>query len=160
MDREIVKYMGEFFGRNITNSTPEEDEKKLTYTIQQNERVCLEYEFNKEVINKIKSKLSIQDEGTQLNVGRQASKMWLSLIVWAYEQGQNEHKIKGTFKYSDIIKLWGGGKCGKQYSDIRNLFISLSSARFVQATQESTENKVKFAVLITSGEIVEKQNNV
>jgi hypothetical protein len=83
MDREVVKYLGEFFGRSIVKSIPEEDERFLTYSIQQDDKTRLEYEFNKDAINKIKTQLSIQDDDTQLSVGRLAGKMWVSLIVLA-----------------------------------------------------------------------------
>ncbi|MCL2173668.1 MAG: hypothetical protein FWB84_08590, partial [Candidatus Bathyarchaeota archaeon] len=148
MDREVVKYMGEFFGRSIVNTIPEEDERFLTYSIQQDEKTRLEYEFNKETINKIKTQLSIKDEDTHLNVGRLAGKMWISLIVLAYEQGQDNYDIKGKFTYSDIVNLWKIDEGSKQYSDIRNVFISLSSARFVRKVQEGDDNKVEFHSLI------------
>jgi hypothetical protein len=157
-DREIVKYLGEFLGRSITNKVPEEDEKKLTYSIQKNDRVQLAYEFNKEIIGKIKNQLSIKEEPTQLNVGRLAGKMWLSLIVLAYEQGQDDFIIRGTFKYNDITRLWGVKNGGKVYGDIRNLFISLSSAKFIQKTQAGNEVKVNFYSLINSGSIIEKKD--
>jgi len=158
MDREVVKYMGEFFGRSIVNTIPEEDERFLTYSIQQDEKTRLEYEFNKETINKIKTQLSIKDEDTHLNVGRLAGKMWISLIVLAYEQGQDNYDIKGKFTYSDIVNLWKIDEGSKQYSDIRNVFISLSSARFVRKVQEGDDNKVEFHSLINSGAIREKKS--
>lgn len=158
MDREITKNLGEFFGRSIINITPNDDEKKLTYSIRKNERVQLDYEFNKETIQKIKAQLGRDDEETQLNVGRLAGKFWLSLIVLAYEQRQNEYEIKGKFKYQDIVNLWGVSEGSKLYSDIRNLFISLSSAKFIQKTHEKNETKVRFYSLINTGEIVEKKD--
>ena len=158
MDREVVKYLGEFFGRSIANTPPEEDERFLTYAIQQDEKTRLEYEFNKEAINKIKDQLSIKDEDTHLNVGRLAGKMWMAMIVLAYEQGQSNYEIKGKFTYRDIVNLLGVSKGSKIYSDIRNVYISLSSARFVMKTQEGNKTKVKFHSLINSGEISEKKN--
>jgi hypothetical protein len=161
MDREIVKYMSEFFGRSIINSTPEEDDKFLTYAIQKDDRTRLEYEFNKDTINKIKTQLSLYDTDTQLNVGRLAGKMWMSLIVLAYEQGQTNYDIKGKFTYRDIVNLWGVAESAKLYSDIRNVFISLSSARFVRKVQEASGTKVKFHTLINSGEInLEKRDEL
>jgi len=153
MDREVVKYMGEFFGRSIVNKVPEEDEKFLTYSIQQDDKTKLEYEFNKETINRIKTQLSIEDEDTQLNVGRLSGKMWMSLIVLAYEQGQKDYEIRGKFTYRDIINLWGSQDSKQLYQDVRNTFISLSSARFVRRVREGDETKVKFHSLINSGEI-------
>jgi len=158
MDREMVKYLGEFWGRSIANNTPEEDEKKLTYSIQQNDRVRLEYEFDKDTINRIKNQLSIQEEDTQLNIGRQAARMWLSLIVLAYEQGQQSYEIKGTFTYKDLVDIWNVPEGSKLYSDIRSIFISLSSVKFIQKTQDKKENKVAFYSLINSGEIIEQKN--
>jgi len=160
MDREMVKFMGEFFGRSIINTVPEEDGRFLTYLIQHDEKTRLEYEFNKETISKIKSQLSIKDEDTHLNVGRLASKMWMSLIVLAYEQGQDNYDIKGKFTYKDIVNLWKIDEGSKQYSDIRNVFISLSSARFVRKIQEGDETKVIFHNLINSGEINEKKSEL
>jgi hypothetical protein len=158
MDREVVKYLGEFFGRSIAHAVPREDEKFLTFSIQQDEKTKLQYQFNKDTISKIKTQLSIKDDDTQLSVGRLASKMWVTLIVLAYEQGQKDFEIKGQFTYRDILKLWGANEGSKLYSDIRNIFISLSSARFVQKIQEGDKTKTKFHTLINSGEINEKLN--
>ena len=158
MDREVIQYLGEFFGRSIIQTVPEEDDKTFTYSIQKDENVQLDYVFSKDGINKIKKALGRENEDTQLNVGRLAGKMWMSLIVLAYEQRQNNYEIRGAFQYKDIARLWQAQESGKLFDDIRNLFISMSSAKFVQRTQIGNETKVKFYSLINSGEIAQKRS--
>jgi hypothetical protein len=158
-DREVAKSLGEFFGRSIINVIPEENGKALTYSIPQSEQVQLDYEFDKNVISRIKNELQIEAEDTQLNVGRQAGKMWMSLIVLAYEQRQGKYEVEGTFRYADIERLWGARKSGQLYTDIRNLFLSLSSVKFTQKTKMGDETEVEFYSLINYGKIAEKKDN-
>lgn len=162
LDREIVTYLGEFFGRDITNTTPESSADELTYSIKQNDQVQLDYVFNRQRINQIKKQLNINDPTTEIQVGRLASKFWLSLIVFAFEQAKSSskpYKITGTFKYSDVIKLWNVKKSGAIYSDIRNLFISLSAAKFVKKTLIKDRTETEFYNVINYAKITEKKNS-
>ena len=162
LDREVVAYLGEFFGRDITNTTPEASESELTYSVKQNDQVQLDYVFNRQRINQIKKQLNINDSTTEIQVGRLASKFWLSLIVFAFEQADlsdEPNKISGSFKYSDVIKLWNVKKSGAIYSDIRNLFISLAAAKFVKKTLTNEKTEIEFYNLINYAKITEQKSS-
>jgi hypothetical protein len=159
MDREMTKYLGEFFGRSIINTTPYRDTDSLTYTLHPKDGVRLDYVFNNAIRNEIKKQLKIKDD--EIKTGRLANKFWLSLIVFAYEEpkrAEQFYKITGKFKYSDVAKLWGVKKhSGKFYSDIRNLFISMASCRFVRKTQRRDKTETEVYGLISYAKIVEKK---
>jgi len=153
MDREMVKSMGEFFGTSIQNVMPEEDDNFLNFFVKRGSTE-LNYRFDKNVIDKIKGQLNLDKEETQINIGRRAGRLWLTLIVLAYEQSGTF----GKFKYSDIIRLWSARESGQIYEDIRNLFISLSGANFILTKNEKGKKDTVIMSFINSARISENED--
>ena len=159
MDREIVEIMGDFWGRSIQNEEAEEIGNEIIYSVQKNDSTTLDYTFDKSIIEAIKKKLHKEGEALQINPGRQAGKLWLSLIVMAYDQNKygKDYKIKGSFSYQDISSLWDVEKGGKTYKDIRDLFMTLASAKFVSTKQEGDKKQATIYSLINTATVTDKE---
>lgn len=161
MDKEVTKFLSEFFGRSIQNQEAEEVGKDIIYSIKKNENTTLDYIFDRSIIEEIKKKLHKEDEALQINTGRQAYRLWLALIVLACEQNRKlkkDYKIKGSFTYSDIIRLLNVEKGGKTYKDIRDLFMTLASARFVTTRQIGSKEQVKVYSLINTATVTTEES--
>ncbi|MDR0531733.1 MAG: hypothetical protein LBG83_06705 [Oscillospiraceae bacterium] len=158
MERKSVQDLGEFFGSSLQNLAAEDTGASFDYFLDRGD-VEYRYIFNKNIIEEIKNKLSVEE--TQISLGNRANKMWLSLIVLAYEQGHDPkepYKIKGKFRYADILRLWGQDEGGKTYADIRYLFMSLASAKFTIKQKNKKADTTKIYSLIDYASVTKKMD--
>jgi hypothetical protein len=143
MEREMVKFFGEFFGRSILNKKGERDEKgNFFITVKDSGQESLRLQIDEPLIDEIKNKLGIPKNESITTLSRQSGRLWLTLIVLAYEQfdnqqlkGGNTSKIVGEFTYRNIIKIWGIEDGQKTRKIIRDLLFSLHTNHFVSVKQ-------------------------
>ena len=147
LDRDITKVLGEFFGRNIQNRTAETRETKdgtpeSVITIREGNK-RYEYHIDELSIDEVKKILSIPDKEGAINLGRQAGRMLLTLIVIATDQSKKgQYKITGEFRISDIIDLWevsDGTKTRRAIKDLLSSLYSSSFAKFVELGDKDSD---------------------
>ena len=141
MERELSKLMGEFFGRNIQNRKAKTSGNESVITVQEKNKT-LKYHIDNMSIEEIKQVLSIPKNEGAINLGRQAARMWLTLVAFSYEQHKGGHKIGGEFKISDIIKVWEVSDGSKTRRAIKDLISSLYSSSFTLVQHIGKNEKV------------------
>ena len=135
-----LKY-GEFFGRSLQGKTGESDGENTIYKIKIDDSTELKYVFDERLMSEIKKQLQRHPEEGMVKVGRQSGRLWLTLMVLAYEQykPENYYKIGGRFTYKDIINLWGVSDGQKTRKDIDDAFFSLHTTSFIYSQSVGKE---------------------
>ena len=156
MERDTVKLMGDFFGRNVQNRKPEiTGNTSVIRILDGNNRY--EYHIDNISIEEAKKILKVPEDEGVTNLGRQNFRLLLALLVMAHDQYKGGYEIKGEFKIADLVKSMGAVDGTKTRRTITDLLSSLFSSHFVKiqmiGENERESTIARIITLITSHEI-------
>ncbi|MDR1482535.1 MAG: hypothetical protein LBI74_07915 [Synergistaceae bacterium] len=118
--------------------------------------MTLDYRFDKQKSRRLKKILKLNQEALSFSLGRRASRLWYSLIVMAAEQGFGTN---GTFRVSDLVRLWECKKSGRLYSDIKQTFLSLASFNPHYDNNKSGANRVEWGYSFFDAWLIEGEGD-